>query len=34
MVSRTVSHSQARTQVNVLLNWPEELKRFVPAGTK
>jgi len=24
----------APTQINVVLNWTEELKRLVPAGTK
>jgi hypothetical protein len=29
-----VEQAQAPEQINVVLNWTEELKRLVPTGTK
>jgi hypothetical protein len=34
MVKRSEAEGPAPTQINVVLNWFEELKRRVPAGTK
>jgi len=34
MIKPTEQEQAAQTQINVVLNWFEELKRRVPAGTK
>jgi hypothetical protein len=34
LMLKAVGQAQASAQINVVLNWTEELKRFVPAGTK
>jgi len=31
---KPVEQEQVPTQINVVLNWTEELKRLVPTGTK
>jgi Tol biopolymer transport system component len=34
LMLRALNPAQSLTQINVVLNWTEELKRLVPAGTK
>jgi hypothetical protein len=34
LMVKALGETQALTQINVVLNWTEELKRLVPAGTK
>jgi Tol biopolymer transport system component len=34
LMLKAADQAQALTQINVVLNWTEELKRLVPAGTK